>query len=380
MAGKAKDRGIREKRPGVYELRVSLGRNPATGEYESKSEIFEGSLPDARKARGRLLARVGGPGMRAGLGDLTIDEAIAAYLEMVTSPELGKFTRKTQESYRQRLGYLSTAYGNLGLKVLSTERLNDLYLALAKRTDANTVLSVHQTINTMLNWCRMPPRRWIDVNPAEHTERPKAKVGHITFPTVDQLRSIIARAEESKNPDNASLFRFTADTGLRLGEVAALRWENVDLDRGRVLVMASMDKTFEKDTKTHKSRTVRLSANTVTVLRDHRIAMEKRAAEFGVFLHPRARVWSMAPDGSEARSPSSVSENFKDNARAVGYGGSFHTLRHFMITQWLNAGRPVFEVANRAGHSVKIMLTTYAHWIDGADQVGADQMGGLLDG
>ena len=44
-------------------------------------------------------------------------------------------------------------------------------------------------------------------------------------------------------------------------------------------------------------------------------------------------------------------------------------LRHAALSLWLNAGAPPAQIAARAGHSVTVLLTVYAHCIDGQDQI-----------
>ena len=44
-------------------------------------------------------------------------------------------------------------------------------------------------------------------------------------------------------------------------------------------------------------------------------------------------------------------------------------LRHAALSPWLNAGAPPAQIAARAGHSVTVLLTVYAHCIDGQDQI-----------
>jgi hypothetical protein len=49
--------------------------------------------------------------------------------------------------------------------------------------------------------------------------------------------------------------------------------------------------------------------------------------------------------------------------------GRPYDLRHAAVSLWLNAGVPATQVAERAGHSVEVLLRVYAKWLDGGDKV-----------
>jgi integrase len=76
--------------------------------------------------------------------------------------------------------------------------------------------------------------------------------------------------------------------GMRRGEVVALRWRNVDLDRGQISVVASAEQTGagvrEKETKSGKGRTIALSATEVEDLRNHLRSQAEGLLRLGVRL------------------------------------------------------------------------------------------------
>ncbi|MGH4019996.1 MAG: hypothetical protein ACRDT0_12335 [Pseudonocardiaceae bacterium] len=72
--------------------------------------------------------------------------------------------------------------------------------------------------------------------------------------------------------------------------------------------------------------------------------------------------------------PASVYTRVWEQARHLGLSPAQYTsplarrpydLRHAALSGWLNAGVPPADVAARAGHSVKVLLTIYAKCIDG---------------
>ena len=66
-------------------------------------------------------------------------------------------------------------------------------------------------------------------------------------------------------------------------------------------------------------------------------------------------------------------------AAAIGQAGTRqarrpYDLRHAALSLWLASGAPPAEVAARAGHSVRVLLTCYAHCIPGCDQIASQQI------
>jgi integrase len=75
----------------------------------------------------------------------------------------------------------------------------------------------------------------------------------------------------------------------RRGELCALRWHHIDLDRGEVLlergvVHVSRQPLIDKPKKTHSKRRLALDAATVELLRAHRERSEQVARELGLTL------------------------------------------------------------------------------------------------
>ena len=91
-------------------------------------------------------------------------------------------------------------------------------------------------------------------------------------------------------------------TGSRRGEMVALRWIHIDLDRGTLTVQRSLAQTrgglLEKDTKSSQGRGVSLDDQTVEFLRAHRSRVESRCSALGVRLRANGSVFSLDPDGA----------------------------------------------------------------------------------
>jgi integrase len=202
---------------------------------------------------------------------------------------------------------------------------------------------------------------------------------------VDELRRFLGHI--ANDPD-AALWWLLGYTGMRRGEVVALRWEDIDL-RGATLsveraVSEGDDGVYMKLPKSDAGRrVVELDSATVKVLTMHR----RRQAEWQLACGPgwrnaEGRVFT-TPDGSPIELDY-VSDRWRTLARihapAIGVAViRLHDLRHSHATQLLAAGGRPDVVAKRLGHaSVAFTLATYGHVYEGDQRAALDRLLGNL--
>jgi len=118
--------------------------------------------------------------------------------------------------------------------------------------------------------------RWVTYNPARHVKKlPQSKEarrrqldGNTLTP--EQVQALIAAARSQRD---RVLFRFALESGMRQGELLALRWEDVDWARSRVHVRRAYRKRVESEPKTAASiRFVSLTASMMAELRVWKVA------------------------------------------------------------------------------------------------------------
>ncbi len=119
--------GIREKRPGYFEVRVYGGVDPATGKARQLSRTVRGSVKDANALRAQLLIEVerkGGGGSTHTLAELF--EAVIDHLEA-----LGR-EPTTLIGYRQIAARFESRLGKVPLRKLRASHLDAFYGELAR--------------------------------------------------------------------------------------------------------------------------------------------------------------------------------------------------------------------------------------------------------
>ena len=163
-------------------------------------------------------------------------------------------------------------------------------------------------------------------------------------------------------------------TGMRRGEVLALRWSDLDLENARLTVNQSLTETREggllfKSPKNKSSRrTIALPPMLVDALKEHRAKQQKTRELFGAD-YPSYDLVLPLPDGTPWP-PDRFTDAYTAFARRNGAKGiRFHDLRHTHASELLRRGTPLKTVSKRLGHSTsKITLDTYGHLMDGDDE------------
>jgi hypothetical protein len=169
------------------------------------------------------------------------------------------------------------------------------------------------------------------------------------------------------------------------GEISALRWHHVDLERGLLSIVRSNAQPKsglkEKHTKIGQARKIALDAHTVSLLKTHRELREQRCADLGIPLSSEAFVFSPAPDGLTPYMPRAISQRYRKLALKLKLRSTrLHSLRHYSATELVAAGVDVRTVAGRLGHGSggATTLKVYAGWVNEADRRAADTMAKIV--
>ena len=195
-----------------------------------------------------------------------------------------------------------------------------------------------------------------------------------------------AKLLEAARGDPLEAFYITAlTTGLRLGELQALRWHEVDLDRRRLRVVATYQGTVEGkpsfgEPKTgHSKRTVHLSGLAAEALRKHRSMQLELRLKAGPAWRDYDLVFAssagMPLDGNNLRA--------RSFARLVARAGlppmRVHDLRHAAATLLMAEGVSIKAISEMLGHSdVRTTLRIYAHVLPTAQEQAANAWDRML--
>ena len=368
----------RKKRDGVWEVRVYLGRDAATGSPRQLSKTVHGSARDADAVLHDLIAKHGG-GSADGVG-ATFAQLLNLWLEECERLDRSPTTVRTYRSQIDKT--IRPALGRLKVGRISARDLDDLYGAMKDQgSTAKTIRNHHAIISSALHqgvrW------GWVRENVAERARPPQVGQRRVKAPSVESVRAVVAAAEE-RDPRLAPLLMLAALTGMRRGELCALRWSDVDLERGELevsrSVVVAVGGLAQKSTKTDRFRQVALDEVGVLLLRQHLENVQAKAQEAGTTVPADAYVFSPYLDASQPFRPDNVTSFFIRLRDSLGLSDvRLHDLRHFTATQLIGAGVDVRTVAGRLGHAdPSLTLRVYSHLIEERDRAAATVMGRVL--
>jgi integrase len=203
----------------------------------------------------------------------------------------------------------------------------------------------------------------IAVNPSAAVRRPKVTRTEATHLTPVQVAELLHAARRSRY---ARLFELLVHTGLRRGEALALRWSDIDLERGTLRVRGTLARIdgalVVTEPKTAKSnRFVPISAPAERLLRDVQRAQAAERVHAGSAWHETGHVFTT--ETGEPSDPRNALRAFKAAAARAGLpAASLHTLRHSAASVMLTHGVPLKVVSDILGHSsIAITGDVYGH-------------------
>ena len=181
-----------------------------------------------------------------------------------------------------------------------------------------------------------------------------------------------------------ALWRTLCMTGARRGEVLALRWQDLDLDAGRLKVSRSLTycidgvPTFSTPKTRAGLRVIDIDAETVAALRRLRSEQAAERLLWGAGYATHDLVFAHL-DGKPL-DPHAVYKTFVTLVADLGLPKvRLHDLRHTHATLMLSAGTPVHVVSRRLGHAnPSITLGVYAHVLPTADREAAEALAALV--
>ena len=185
--------------------------------------------------------------------------------------------------------------------------------------------------------------------------------------THEEERLVLQTAQE-KCPHYYPFILCLFRTGLREGEAVALRPEDLDLNHRYMLIQRNFTAGRMSDTpKSRKRRTVDLSQDLITVLRETLVVREAEAMLQGV---PREGWLFPATQGGIIRSNNFRDRVWKPLLKAAGLPYRWvHATRHTFATRMIMGGANLVYVQKQLGHSsIQITVDLYTHWIERSER------------
>jgi integrase len=283
-------------------------------------------------------------------GDMTAAAYLETWLADVCQPTVSPVT---YDSYRFTLSAAIRGFGRVRLDALTPARIRALLKDAGTRLAPGSVALLHAILKRAL--AHAVAEKLIPENPCASVGRPRAERHEMHTLTEEETARLLAAARET--PLHC-LYLLAVTTGLRQGELLALRWQDVDTEAGTVQVRRTVwhdthNQAVFSDPKTRRSRReIRLPPATVAALRTYRERAEPAAP--GALLFHR---------GGAPITGQYLRYRFRALLKAAGLPPiRFHDLRHTCATLLLRQGTSPKVVQELLGHSsVGITLDVYSH-------------------
>ena len=222
----------------------------------------------------------------------------------------------------------------------------DLVATLARKSLApKSIRNVIGTLSALFNFARGPRRRWAATNPCDGAELPPLpEAEEIRFLTQPQLRKLTGHARRGIYHDlDQALYLVAAMTGLRLGELLALRWRDVDWVAGVIRVRRNYVRGRYGTPKSRRStRSVPMADEVGGTLDRLFQASAHQSDDNLVFGHP-ATGRAIAKANVTRRLHKALEDAELDDH-------VFHDLRHTFGTTMAAAGVPMRTLQEWMGH------------------------------
>ena len=290
----------------------------------------------------------------------TLDEFATAWL----STKASQVEERTLESYRGTLQrHVLPALGRTKLEDIRTytvqKHLDHLAVTVSPKTSNYTRTVLKILFNQAEKW------EMIARNPLNGTVRKTHQVRAATLWNADEVRRFLAAAQ---NHRLYALFYLTLLTGLRIGEVLALRWSNLNEDT--IVVERSVEtrngRVIESDPKTRSSRRIiAIDPGTLAVLAEHRGRQRTELTDLGMREDEQPERMFTSRVGTTINASNLYNVWNALQRRADVPHARFHDLRHMHLSMLVGQGIDVRTVADRAGHADPVLtMRQYVHAFD----------------
>jgi integrase len=377
---------IQQRGKNSWRLKFDAGRDEKTGKRKTQFHTFRGTKREAQIKLAELIASVS-QAKYVEPNKVTVAEWVRGRVDVWESA--GDISARTAQRYRQLVE--NQIAPQIGAKVLQKLRPLDIEtwhdeLRAAGRVrgkgelSARTIGHAHKVLGKAL--ADAAGYEVIHRNVARLKKPPKVDDdGEMVI--VRDVPDLLKKMEGSalRLPGLLGLL-----CGMRIGEVLALRWRNVDMDGKVIKVREALEETGKHGirSKLPKSRAGRrditMPDDVVEAMRAYRRDQLELRLQLGQGRLPDDVLLFATLEG-EPRSPSAVSRAWGDFAGKIGLPEvTFHNLRHSHASQLIDAGVDIVTISKRLGHAKPdITLRIYAHLFRESDAKAAAAINAALN-
>lgn len=400
---------ITQRYKGSWSLILDLGyrRDPATGKLKRQQKwvTFRGTKADAEKKLNELI-HAQNKGAFVEPNKRTLGEWLTEWWAKVIRATK---TPRTADTYEGVINnHLVPKLGSLRLQGVKSIDLEQYYAEHRPALSEATLEQHHMIISGALKAAVREGLLSLNVatlvNGKPKAQRDHAEeVGHHCWNGAE-ARAFLDAAKAAGD-QAAAFYALALETGIRKSELGGLKWTDVDLAKGQMTIQRQLVTLSRHNRaalgvkvgwtfglpKGKKPRTVRLNADTIALLRRHKVHQAELKLQSGGRYHDHgllfAKEWVDVRKTRDTLGDPLGLNNIgqREFARLIKAAGvrtiKFHGMRHTAATLALQEGNTAKVVQERLGHKkITTTLDIYAHVLPAMDQEAADSVGSVIHG
>ena len=361
---------VYQRKDGKWVGEATIGRRADGG--RDRRYVYADTCEEAQEKLRKLLYERD-RGLLADPAKQTVGEFLSSWLRDVAKPTVRPRTYERYEIIIRR--HVRPAIGAIRLSKLTPQHLQNLYRRMLEAGLTSTTRQAHAILHRALGQAA----KWnlVPRNVADLVDAPRVPKKEMRVLTPEEAQRFLAAAEGDRF---YALYVLAVTCGLRQAELLALRWEDLELERGTLQVRRQLQwvkaegeqrkgkkraepKWVLTEPKSAKSRrVVVLPTIAVDALKKHRVRQMEERLRLGEVWQDYGFVFT-TETGTPVHKSNLLNRSFFPLLAKAGLPKvRFHDLRHTCATLLLSEGIHPRLVQEQLGHSqISLTLDTYSH-------------------
>lgn len=369
----------------VYQFSVDGKRKTKRFQHKADAKAFISSLNTAASQEQN--------DSNAKEGVITVGEWMDTWLEKYAKPTVRLSTYCSYEVFIRT--HIKPELGGKYMNTLRAEDLQDFFVGLSEngnyRGGGLSVKSMTNIRNMMhLSFEQAVKNKVLKENLIETVRLPKKVKSEMRVLNREEQSRLIHAVKMSPEPAAFGII-FDLFTGLRMGELCGLRWENVDMGQGTIKICETRNRLPNHDDRIQNSTSVQTVKATKTDNSLRTVYLMKGLLQdfksyYAIQMSIRRQDPMYNRDGyvfcqanGQPFEPRTYQDLFKRCVRRAGIAdANFHSLRHTFATRCLEQGMDVVTVSKLLGHAnPSITLDKYGHALNEHQRISVERLGDL---